>query len=400
MAIDPTPHNAADLLQRHDQLLDLLLATVRTVTDSSTLILDPELDTYYLMDISVRQLPTISMAITRIQAHAMRLYNRPQVTEAEQSFLRELVIEARTLVQATQHGLHMLAKSSPDLRQAMETSVASFSTHTARLSELCTQAPCQREFRAQLQTLAENATSVRRHFDAVFHAGTDLLLERLSARRDRYRHGMVLTLGATLCAMLATLFVTFYYSRKLNLNYRELEQVSQTDPLTGIPNRRNLEASFLRAVGQARRTHSGFALGMIDIDFFKDYNDAHGHPQGDRVLQAVADVLRKSLQRGHDHYFRYGGEEFCFFTQVRDVRELKEICTRLRLGVAGLAIAHARNPTENIVTISLGATFVPDLDASCQMSTLVHEADRMLYTAKHLGRNRVEISTPGQDSPA
>ena len=400
MTVAPTRHNARELLRAHDQLIELLLTAVRRVMDRSTLTLDTEIDTYYLMDISIRHLPALSTVITKIHAHAIRLNGGPDVAAVEQAVLRDLIIEGRTLMHAMRHSLEMVDRSSPQFREALDTALALFASHTVPLASHCAQGPCGSDFQSQLTPFVNNALTVRHHFDSVFYIGTDLLIQRLFERRDRYHRNLAITLFVTGCAMLAALFVMFYYSRKLNLSYQQLELASQTDPLTGIPNRRTLESSFLRSVSLARRARSSFALAMIDIDFFKPFNDTQGHQRGDQVLQAVAGVLRNSFQRGQDFYFRYGGEEFCFFTPVRDASELAHLCETLRLGVADLAIAHPGNPPDNIVTVSVGAIFVPDLDAQPLVEELVREADCMLYVAKNHGRNRVEISTLNPDSAA
>ena len=127
---------------------------------------------------------------------------------------------------------------------------------------------------------------------------------------------------------------------------------------------------------------------MADVDGFKDYNDALGHPEGDRCLAAIAGVFLRSARRAGDLAARYGGEEFVVLLPGTDQSSALALAERIRRGVESLAIPHPASPTGPAVTISLGvAACLPS--EGIAMGSLVSDADAALYRAKHAGRNRV-----------
>jgi diguanylate cyclase (GGDEF)-like protein len=166
------------------------------------------------------------------------------------------------------------------------------------------------------------------------------------------------------------------------------EQASWEDRLTGIGNRRSFDANLANAWAQASRAKVPLSLMMVDVDFFKKFNDAYGHQAGDDCLRQVAAALDACARRASDSVTRYGGEEFAavlFHTSLNDARNISE---SMLAAVRKLNIQHEQSQHE-IVTISMGiATIVPTVDDDMQQ--LVEEADKSLYRAKANGRNRAE----------
>lgn len=161
----------------------------------------------------------------------------------------------------------------------------------------------------------------------------------------------------------------------------ELRRLSTTDALTGLYNRRFLDATLETEFQRAQRTHARLAVVMFDIDHFKKFNDTHGHDQGDRVLQTVARCLRETL-RPFDFPCRYGGEEFVAILPDLAVAEALALAERLRQQVAAAAIDGLH------VHISIGVACLPAL-AAATPAALLEAADAALYRAKEGGRNRV-----------
>lgn len=172
----------------------------------------------------------------------------------------------------------------------------------------------------------------------------------------------------------------------------KLEQASYTDTLTGIFNRRYFNLVYEREFKRASRAQKPITFIMVDIDYFKPYNDTYGHLQGDVALQSVARILRTSLSRPGDFAFRLGGEEFGIILTDTDAASARQMAERLRFNVESLNMEHKGNKNTGIVTISLGAVCViPTI--SMNNESLLHTADANLYAAKERGRNQVVFTT-------
>lgn len=162
-----------------------------------------------------------------------------------------------------------------------------------------------------------------------------------------------------------------------------LAQQSLEDALTGLPNRRALTAELERITGHARRTHTSVSIAMIDLDYFKNYNDFYGHLEGDAVLKMFANCLAQ-VARDSDFVARYGGEEFVLI--LTDTAEPEPALRRLFDLLANTAIPHQRSPFGQ-VTISCGCATFGEA-AKVDPETMLKAADQAMYEAKVAGRNR------------
>ncbi len=178
-------------------------------------------------------------------------------------------------------------------------------------------------------------------------------------------------------------------------------QTALQDSLTGLGNRRRLDAMLETAVRASHRSGAPLAMLMIDVDSFKTYNDRYGHAAGDLCLRAVARALRGGLIRRGDEVLRYGGEEFAVI--LADTREVEAIAVaeRLRLAVRALNLPHAGR-ADGIVTISLGVAVMQPGDRDITDAlTLIDAADGALYRAKGAGRDCVgTVAAPPAVPPA
>ena len=169
---------------------------------------------------------------------------------------------------------------------------------------------------------------------------------------------------------------------------RRLEELSRTDGLTGVANRRHFEDVYDREWRRATRVRGPIALLMIDIDEFKKYNDRYGHQGGDDCLKRVAETLKQSLIRASDMVARYGGEEFVVVLPGSDQQAAIVTAERLRQLIEKLGMPHEAATSGNrVVTISVGAAAY-NPTAKDRAETLLSAADQALYGAKHGGRNR------------
>lgn len=171
--------------------------------------------------------------------------------------------------------------------------------------------------------------------------------------------------------------------------YEQARNLSNTDELTGIANRRHFQEILKRETAHAKRYHSPFCLIMIDIDHFKQYNDTHGHLMGDTVLKKVAAILLQNT-RGIDLVGRFGGEEFIILLPKTDREGAMAAAEKLRLRVAEETFSGAEeSQPEGRITLSLGVSEFPT--DSKDIYELINLADKALYQAKETGRNRTVL---------
>lgn len=167
-----------------------------------------------------------------------------------------------------------------------------------------------------------------------------------------------------------------------------LRKLSDIDGLTGIPNRRRFDEYLEQSWYAAIRSKSFLSLILMDVDFFKLYNDNYGHASGDACLKQVAGALTNSKKRHSDLMARYGGEEFVCVLPDTDLTGATAVGEMIRKKVASLNISHAHSSVADYVTLSLGAvSMIPSLDFHPE--DMIKAADQNLYKAKKNGRNRL-----------
>lgn len=175
-----------------------------------------------------------------------------------------------------------------------------------------------------------------------------------------------------------------------------LAQLSLTDPLTELPNRRAFESRLQTSWTQPDLRSLPRALLMVDIDHFKRYNDHHGHPAGDACLRQVAGGLRANLRQG-DLVARLGGEEFAVLMVQASPQDALATVERLRRAVEALGLPHDGQDGRQVVTVSIGLATSAHADQATP-TALLEQADQALYQAKRAGRNRWAVA--GQDAGA
>jgi diguanylate cyclase (GGDEF)-like protein len=172
---------------------------------------------------------------------------------------------------------------------------------------------------------------------------------------------------------------------------RILERVSNQDGLTGIANRRYLDAFLEREYRRCARAREPLAVILGDIDHFKGYNDTYGHLAGDECLKRVAETLAACLKRPGDLAARYGGEEFVLALPETNLQGAYALAEAARAAVEALGLPHGASSAAAVVTVSLGVASRPALSHG-EPSEIVALADAALYAAKAGGRNRVQAA--------
>jgi len=288
---------------------------------------------------------------------------RAEIREAiDASGLFERIVEAQDGIQ----GLKLLLSTSPDL-------------------VLC-----------DLDMPGLDGEKLLRMREAVGEANNSVPFLVLTATTDPERRARLLQEGASdaitkpfcsadLIARLGLHLKLVMTQRELIEKNRELHQLARTDPLTGLPNRRQIDEFLKAEFGRARRACSTFAVALADIDHFKTVNDVHGHAAGDAVLIRIADVTR-NLVRETDCAARFGGEEWLAVLCNNDVDGAQIFAERWRRAVEEIEIEVGKG--ERLTsTISIGiSAWNSDHEDPDQ---IIREADAALYRAKSSGRNRV-----------
>lgn len=180
-------------------------------------------------------------------------------------------------------------------------------------------------------------------------------------------------------------------SEELEKLNRELEKLSQTDSLTGIFNRSMFDRTIKTEWDRCKRHFTALSLIMIDIDFFKAFNDNYGHQAGDNCIRRVAGVLSKCVKRSSDMVTRYGGEEFAIILPHIEKENALELAQKMRSEVEALNILHAYSSISEYVTISLGVyTVIPSDKLSIE--EFIEATDKALYEAKKENRNSIVVA--------
>ncbi len=174
--------------------------------------------------------------------------------------------------------------------------------------------------------------------------------------------------------------------RVLQSNTERLSREAVIDGLTGVYNRKYFNQKLAVELNRCQRQKGVLSLVMLDVDYFKNYNDTYGHPAGDRVLQAIVGAVQSQLNRLTDVLARYGGEEFIVILPGSDEDGALRVAENVRKAVSALRIEHSGSKVDTCVTVSLGAATCFG-GTACSEEVLLETVDQALYAAKHGGRN-------------
>jgi diguanylate cyclase (GGDEF)-like protein len=437
----------------HATLLANLLAIMAKVNESSQLALDPVASSYYLMDAATNKLPAALISVGRLRAHGAQVLAAHGIdAEARTTFVGELAVlqlrreEAGAVLRLAQQANPQMAgrissfgrqfdEAIGEVREIVNNDIAgaSFGTDAARYL-IMTTAAIDRGYDQTLSLLlpllnellaARIEEMQMQRFRSALLAGPAFLLlfmylaagaclavmssirslrdgaERMAngdfltpielPARDELRH--VATSFNHMGAQLSRRDQEAHqHADELKTLNRQLETLSTTDGLTGIANRRHFDAVLASEWSRAARLQQPLALAMIDVDWFKQYNDHYGHLEGDECLRQVALVLASCVRRAGDLAARYGGEEFAFIAPNCDAQQARQLAVKIQQAFAEMMLPHQRSEFGR-VTVSVGlASLVPQPGDTPHC--LVREADQALYQAKEQGRNRA-ICQPG-----
>jgi len=176
------------------------------------------------------------------------------------------------------------------------------------------------------------------------------------------------------------------FARTIEEQKKTLQHLSLSDGLTGIGNRRAVDERLLHEIQLSVRQKWSVSILFLDVDFFKSYNDSHGHTAGDKCLQVVAKTINQSMLRNSDFAARYGGEEFICVLPDTNEDGAREIAERVMVKIAEMKIPHGQSKTSPYITFSVGIA-TSSSERILSPDELIKNADKALYTAKDNGRN-------------
>lgn len=195
-------------------------------------------------------------------------------------------------------------------------------------------------------------------------------------------------------SFVAILLITFekaYEEERVENKKREseLEKLATTDHLTGLSNRNDMDQKFSLIHSIWERGIGEYSVILLDIDYFKAYNDHHGHLEGDSCLKEFGRIIKAQLRRGTDWAFRYGGEEFLLILGLTDAQGAKDIGEKIQKAVYKTNIPHDKSKVSYRITASIGIATIREDDDS--FNDLIKRADDALYKAKQSGRNQISV---------
>jgi len=179
-------------------------------------------------------------------------------------------------------------------------------------------------------------------------------------------------------------------NRQLQDARRQLTDLANIDELTGLGNRRLVNTVLQEEINRARRAQSELSVILIDVDFFKNYNDTYGHPAGDSVLQQLSDLMQRATSRAGEVVARYGGEEFIIILPNASAPSALRTAERLKTLVMDERIPHESSNVGRFLTISQGVV-TQSPDSNLEPAGLINRADQALYDAKGAGRNTIAV---------
>ena len=212
--------------------------------------------------------------------------------------------------------------------------------------------------------------------------------------RDYHFYKSSFVIDGEILALVGIMLDVSEYKKTLNeldKKNKLLKSLSITDHLTELYNRRYFQDVFEKKLSLSSRHNHQFSFALIDIDFFKDYNDCYGHHEGDIALQKVSKVLKDTLERPNDYVFRVGGEEFAILFKVDSDEDAYLIMENLRKEIEHLEIKACNSRISEYLTVSIGLGNIKEIKLGTSENIVYSEVDKLLYESKDNGRNQITM---------
>jgi len=340
------------------------------------------------------EFPSIQEIRIRVEALEKEIHLLRGIFEATHDPLFFLGLK-REFLRANRQGLELLGYSWEELKN-MDFLDVLVLDDLSRVREVLEEGKEDQEIRIRARVVSRGGEKIPVEFSGTSRQGTWLVVLkdlregiRVEEERAKIRKEFVEKLKERDQYARELQAMKDLYKEKLKEIEKMREEavlLSQIDDLTGIYNHRFFIQQLTRDIERQKRYPSSLSLLMIDIDYFKDYNDTNGHLAGDQALKAIALLIQRAVRQS-DIVARYGGEEFASILINAGKEGAREIAERVRRTVARVRFPNESSQPNGDLTVSIGvATFAPPL----AVTDLIREADSALYQAKRAGRNRVE----------
>ncbi|HHW30741.1 MAG TPA: diguanylate cyclase [Clostridiaceae bacterium] len=254
--------------------------------------------------------------------------------------------------------------------------------------------------RPYISFFPESHLGVYNYQESLRKSGKDSVYECCLLRKDGQKHWFLVSAKSILdesgkfegsFAMLTDINERKEMELLLEESNRKLTELSNKDSLTGIANRRRFDETLEREYSRLKRSNSKLSIILLDVDYFKTYNDYYGHVLGDECLRQIGKVLERCINRSVDLAARYGGEEFACILPDTNIHSAVKIAENIRQKIQDLKIEHEKSPVSEFVTASFGVTTVK-YSPDTTLEDIISAADKLLYKAKVSGRNRIEYA--------
>ena len=375
--------------------LDELNEYFALVADKSNLILDPEIDTYYLMSLTSSTLPTLIDLIAESRGRRVVLDTRTdELSDLKAKERSSQLVDLKNLIDFNLNNLNrtinILSFSSPSAYADLEIDRLQL---IDKIDGFKTSLLAESKNDKQVAVAGWNqATELIAFLQNIQNNGITILRVKLEERRQKIALQIALIAALLLSGSFLIYFINNRLFGRLSRALFDIKELANTDSLTKLLSRRSLPHLYRKAVDDCNKA-GGLGVCLLDVDYFKAFNDTYGHAQGDDALVTISALLKGSLLRDTDYAFRYGGEEFLLIFAASELNKMDYFLQSIRRGVENLKIPHQASAVNDHITISMGAVFIPESIMPIDLEIAILQADRELYKVKNNSRNAVSVVT-------
>jgi diguanylate cyclase (GGDEF)-like protein len=350
--------------------------------------LEPELETYVMVDNVVSLLPKIIEYNGQIRAASSSIANK-SLTQSQEEHIRMQISKIEEKLDALRFNYSMLS---------------SYNVYTELEKNYQTMLDAQKEIIhiVEKELLDKQSIEIEGlNIYAMISKNINLIIELQRSNAECLKQELIkryyfqkkllnILFVITAFSLLFTLYVYYYFYQTNKRFIDTIEKLSITDAMTHLYNRRYFDLIIEQQLKLLSRHKESFAFMLLDIDFFKQYNDHYGHQAGDEALKKVAKCLSQSLRRESDMAFRLGGEEFGVVAVDVDETQALALANKIKELIANEQIAHEKSSVNPYLTISIGVIVVSH-ETPWDVNEVYRSADKALYEAKEQGRDRISL---------